>query len=199
MILNIIKQFNWVDIFVIILSFRILYIAIKSGLPVELFKLLGTIASIYLSLHYYTILSDWIAGLVPATKDKMPLEFIDFLSFAILAIAAYLVFVLLRSIFYRFIKMEAVPRLNKWGGFILGLARAYLLVGLIIFMSVISSIAYFKNSVNKSYSGKYFFKVAPGVYGGIWNGFMSKFMNKEKFNKTIPEVEDDFEQTEAKE
>ena len=56
MIVEIIKQFNWVDIFVIILSVRVLYIAVKNGLPVELFKLLGTIAAIYLSLHYYTIL-----------------------------------------------------------------------------------------------------------------------------------------------
>jgi membrane protein required for colicin V production len=198
MILEIIKQFNWVDIFVIILSVRVLYIAVKNGLPVELFKLLGTIAAIYLSLHYYTILSDWIAGLLPEAKDKMPLEFIDFLAFAILAIVAYLIFVLLRSLIYRFIKMEAVPRLNKWGGFILGIARAYLLVGLVIFMLAISSVAYFKSSVKKSYAGGHLFKVAPGIYNGVWNSLMSKFMNKEKFNKTIPEVEEDFEKAEAK-
>lgn len=192
MVLDVIRQLNWVDIFVIIILFRICYVAVKSGFPVELFKLLGTIAATYLSLHYYTILSDGIVGRVPVTKEKMPLEFIDFLSCAILAIAAYLVFALLRSIFYRFIKMEAVPRLNKWGGFVLGLVRAYLLTGLIIFMLVISSIAYLENSVHKSYTGKHLFKVAAGVYSGVWNGLMSKFMVKEKFNKTIPEVEEGF-------
>ncbi len=193
MFLSIVKQFNWVDILVVILLFRIGYIAIKNGLPAELFKLLGIISAIYLSLHYYTALSDWIRAHIAAEK-KMPLEFLDFLVFLVLAILGYLIFVLLRSIFYRFIKMEAVPRLNKWGGLALGVARGFLLVGLVIFMLVISSISYLKNSVKNSYSGRQLFNVATSTYSWLWNAIASKFMPGEKFNRTILEVQENLAQ-----
>jgi uncharacterized membrane protein required for colicin V production len=192
MLLNILGQFNWVDIVVVILLFRIGYIAIKSGLSVEIFKLLGTILAIYTSLHYYTIASDFIRGFI--SNKEIPLEFLDFLCFLVLAIFTYLVFVLLRSILYRFLRMEAAPRLNKWGGLVLGLIRGFLVIGLIVFLLVISSIGYLKNSVGNSYLGKRFFKVAPATYSWLWDSIMSKFMGGEKLNKTVLEVEDAFTQ-----
>lgn len=187
MLLNIIKQFNWLDIIVVIILFRICYIAVKSGLPVELFKILGTLLAIYLSLHYYTMLSDFFRNRI-AVKS-LPLEFLDFLSFTVLAILGYLIFVSLRVLFYRLIKMEAAPQLNKWGGLILGVGRGILLGGLIIFMLIISSVGYLKNSVKDSYSGKRLFKVAPATYSALWDNLMSKFATKEKFNSTILEVQ----------
>ena len=187
MLLDIIKQFNWLDIIVVIILFRICYIAVKSGLLVELFKILGTLLAIYLSLHYYTMLSDFFRNRI-AVKS-LPLEFLDFLSFTVLAILGYLIFVSLRDLFYHFIKMEAVPQLSKWGGLILGMGRGILLGGLIIFMLMISSVSYLKNSVKDSYSGKRLFKVAPATYSALWDNLMSKFATKEKFNSTILEVQ----------
>lgn len=192
MLLSILKQFNWVDIVVVILYLRISYIAFRSGLPVEFFKLLGTILAIYFALHYYTNFSNWIDQRLPVARGKAPLQFLDFLCFLILVILGYLIFVLFRSIFYRTIKMEAVPRLHKWGGLVLGLARGYLLAGLIIFMLVISTIGYLKNSTSRSYLGKQLFKVAPDTYSWLWNNISSKFMTQEKFNKTFIEVQEDF-------
>lgn len=189
MLLNIVKQFNWVDIVVVILLFRIAYVATKNGLPLEIFKLLGTVLAIYLALHYYTGLSDWIGGRLPVAQEKTPLEFLDFIVFIILAILGYLIFVLLRSIFYRFIKMDAVPRLNKWGGLVLGIIRGFLTVGLVVFMLAISSIGYLKNSVDESYSSSRLLKIAPTTYTGLWNNFMSKFMSKEKFNTTVTQIQ----------
>ena len=99
---------------------------------------------------------------------------------------------LLRSIFLHLVKMEAVPTLSKWGGFILGLARGFLTVSLIIFALVISSVAYLNTSVKKSYSGPRLLNVTVNVYTGIWDNLMSKFMTKEKFNKTVTEVQKDY-------
>lgn len=192
MVLEALKQFNWVDILAIIILFRICYISLKLGLKAEFFKLLGTVVAIYLSLHYYTTFSDLLVGRAPFTKERIPLEFMDFLSFASLAVLGYLVFVSLRVLFYRFLKMETVEELNLWGGFILGIVRGLLLIGLIIFMFGISSINYLKNSVINSYSGSYLFKIAPATYELLWKGLASKFMENEKFNQTIIEVQRDF-------
>lgn len=189
--MDIFKQLNWLDIFVVIILFRIGYIALKSNFPLEFFKLLGIITAIYLSLHYYASFSDYLAQRITTAKEKVPLEFLDFFVFVVLAIIGYLVGVILRGFICRFIKMEAADRLNKWGGLVLGIVRAYLSASLIIFMLVISSIGYFKNSVDKSYSGRNLFKAAPATYTWLWNNLFSRFMTKEKFNSVVIEVEKD--------
>lgn len=186
MILDTLKQFNWVDIFVAVLFIRICYAAIKSGFLVELFKILGTIFAIYLSFHYFLSLSDFVSGHIP--QNVIPQEFLNFLCFIVLAITGYLVFVILRQIILHFIKMEAIPKLSRWGGLILGIVRAFFFTGFVIFILVISTITYFGRSVAVSYSGKQLFKIAPAVYTGVWNGFASKFMPNEKFNQGILDI-----------
>jgi uncharacterized membrane protein required for colicin V production len=187
MLLEMVKQFNWVDTFVVIVLFRICYIAVKNGLAAEIFKLLGTLAAIYLSLHYYTALSDWVKSRL--SLEKLSLEFLDFISLVILVFVGYAIFILLREVFARFIKMEAVPKLDKWGGFVLGGARGVLLTGLIIFMLVASSISYLKTSVDSSYLGRRILRVGPATYGWLLNSITSKFVSSERYNETVNEVE----------
>jgi len=187
-LLSTLKQFNWIDILTVIISIRICYVSLKSGFTIELFKFLGVVLAIYLSLHYYSDLADFIG----ARTKNAPVEFFQPFTFATLAISGNLIFVLLRSIFYRFIHMEAVPQLNKWGGFVLGIARFILVVGLLTFILVIPNIGYLKKSVANSYSGKYFLRVAPNVYSGLWNNLISKFMLKEKFNKGVLDIQKGF-------
>lgn len=184
--LNFINQLNFVDIIIIIITLRICYIAAVMGLVIELFKLSGLLFATYISLHYYTSVSDIIGrNFLP---KGMPLEFIDFLIFVILAVTAYLVFIVLRSIFYRVIKLEATPKINKIGGLILGVARAYFTIGLLIFTLLISSVSYLKNSAAHSYLGSRAFLIAPRAYNWIWESIISKFSPKEKFNPTVKEI-----------
>ena len=191
--LKILKQFNWLDIFVVILLFRICYIAMKNGLAIEIFKLLGTIFAVYIACHYYAAISDWIRqqikDLVPA---RMPLDFLDYFCFTILVTARYLIFALLRSVFYSYIKFEAVPKLNKYGALLFSLARSVLFIGLIIFIMVITNISYLKSSVRDSYMGPRIFQIVPDVYRWTWEKVMSRFMTKETFNMTVEEVRETF-------
>ncbi|MDD5120384.1 MAG: CvpA family protein [Candidatus Omnitrophica bacterium] len=190
MVFDIFRQTNFIDILIVILLFRICYIAAKQGLSVEIFKLCGIIFATYLSCHFYTSLSDIIQRSLP-TK-RMPLEFADFIVFITLALIGYLAFVLIRSIFYRFLKLEAVPEINKFGGLILGVIRAYFFIGLLIFTLGISSVNYISGSVKHSYLGSRVFLVAPNTYRWLWDNIFSKFSAKEDFNSTINEVIDRF-------
>ena len=186
MILSTLKQFNWVDVFVVVILIRVCWAGIKGGFLAEFFKTLGTISAIYLSLHYYIGLSDSIRERIPL--KNVPLDFLDFVFFIVLAITGYLLFVILRQAILKFINIQPIPKLNKWGGFSLGIIRAFLLTSLLIFMLLISTISYLKKSVVNSFSGEYFSKIAPGVYSSLWNGVASKFMAKEKFNQTVLEA-----------
>jgi len=190
MLIDIFRQFNFLDIILLIVLFRICYVALKMGLPVEIFKLLGVLSAIFISLHYYTILSNLIQK--QYSLNNMPLEFMDFLISLILVVASYLIFVVLRSIFCRFMKMEATPKINKFGGLILGLVRGVLVIGLISYILGISSISYLARSVKYSYLGSRAFAIAPRTYTWLWSNIFSKFSSGEKLNPTVNEVKDNF-------
>ncbi len=188
--INAITQFNFLDVIIIIISLRICYIAFQMGLAVEFFKLSGVILATYISLHYYTGLSDIIQRrFIP---KEMPLEFMDFLVFIILAAGGYLVFVVLRNIFYRYMKLEASPKISQFGGLILGVARLFFTVGLLIYILMISSVKYLNESVKYSYLGSRSVLISANTYGWLWDNIISKFSPKEKFNPTVTEVLDRF-------
>ena len=190
MVMEIFNQFNFLDVVILIILFRICYIAVKMGLAVEFFKLLGVLFSIYFASHYYTYFSDMIQQrFIPG---GMPLEFMDFIIFIILACAVYLVFVLLRVTFSRFMKMEAAPKINKYGALILSLARGYFTVGLLIYVLMISSVSYLSNSVKHSYLGSRSFSISAQTYNWIWESILSKFSPQEKPNSVVNEVRDNF-------
>lgn len=190
MILDLITKLNWIDLLLVFIAVRILYIGAKKGLLVELFKVLGILAAIYLSMHYYTFVSDFFNQRL--NLKVIPLDFLDFLVFMFLAGVGYLLFLVLREVCTHLVKMEAIPTLNKWGGLIVSTARVVLFTGLIIFGLTISCVNYLKESVEKSFSGAYLYEVAPSVYSWVWNNISSKIMSQEEFNKTIQKMIDDF-------
>ena len=185
---DILKHLNWIDIFIVIVIIRVCYISLATGFTIELFKLLGTIFSIYLSLHYYTVISnlirDWLSS------DKAAFGIVVPVTFVLLAILGYLVFSLLRNLIFRFIKMEAASGLNKWGGLIIGVFRSILLAGLIVFMLLVGGLPYFTASIKNSYSGLRFSTIAPATYTVIWDGFASKFFPDEIFNKAVLKIQE---------
>jgi uncharacterized membrane protein required for colicin V production len=184
--INMIMQFNFLDIVIILITLRICYIAFQTGVAVEFFKLMGIIFGAYVALHYYTSFSDMIGRLV--MPKEMPLEFLDFIVFLMLATGGYLGFVVLRSIFYRFIKLEAVPKLNQFGGLILGAIRVFFTVGLLTYTLMISSVKYLNDAVKYSYLGSKSVTISTDAYGWLWNNVVSKFAGNEKFNPTVNEV-----------
>lgn len=188
MITEIFSRVNWVDVFVLIIIFRACYVALQTGFVVELFKLIGLIFALFFGAHYYTVLGDFLAKKI-GLGSFMPLEFIDFLSFAALTVGINLVFAALRKTLLNTFKVEAPTSVNKWGGFALGAVRSLLYTGYVIFLLALSTVAYFSSSVASSYTGRSFFKVTPKVYSVIWNGVASKFMTNEKINENVFQAE----------
>lgn len=185
---RVLQQFNYLDIVIIILSLRICYVAVKTGLAVEFFKLLGIIFSIYIASHYYISFSDSLQKRF--FHQAVPIDFVDFIVFVLLAIASNLCFVFLRFAFSRFMKMEAAPNLNKYGALILGLGRSYFAIGLLVYLLMVSSISYLSNSVKHSYIGSRFSSVSAQTYTWIWGNIFSKFLPQERHNSVVNEIKD---------
>ncbi len=191
MLLNSLRQLNWLDIFILIIILRICYIASKTGLPSEFFKFIGTLLASCVSMHYYVAISDSVRALVPVIKD-IPAEVLDFVIFLTLAIGTYLVFVVLRNITNNLLKIEAVSTLNKWGGLLLGSLRSLFLVSFIVFVMAVSPVNYLKLSVKHSYFGPRVFSVSTGTYNWLCENLFSKLSGKDSRNKAVLEIEKEF-------
>ncbi|MCM8797140.1 MAG: CvpA family protein [Candidatus Omnitrophica bacterium] len=187
MLKDILLKINWVDLLALFILLRASYVGIASGFSKELFKLLGLVFAVCFSMHYFTALSDISRKYI--TTKSIPLDFLDFISFVILAISGYCIFVLIRITFERFIKMEEVPVLSRLGGVILGLARGFLLTSLIMFCLFISTISNFKRNVVRSLAAPQVFKIAPATYRWVWNNIASKFTTSKEINDIISVIE----------
>ncbi len=183
---ELLSQFNWIDIFVVILALRIIYIAFKNGLKFEFFKVLGTLSALYLSLHYYTSLSDLLnKRLLNNTGENW---FFDMFAFAMLASAGYGFFFLIRFLLGKVSQSELNAHLDKWGGLALGICRAALAVSLSLCFFLASSGEYFRKSVHGSFSGPAVARIAPGTYIFFWNTMGSKLQGNNSLNPAIKDL-----------
>ena len=190
MIPEILAKFNFLDYIILIVLFRICYIAAKLGLSVEIFKFGGVIFSAYIALHYYSALSNFIQ--IRLLPQESSLEFMNVMIFIFLIMLGYLCFVGLRSVLSRFMQLNALPKINQCLGLILGIGRGFLVIGLISFILVISNVAYLSSSVKHSYLGSKALVIMPGTYGWIWSNVSSKFFPQEKLNPSVKQVMEKF-------
>jgi len=129
------------------------------------------------------VLADVIRSGLNAKNDSLvPLDFVIFIALVILV---FVIFFFLRRLFAKAMKIEIVPVLNKWGGFIFGLARTLLVASLLMFTLLLSGIGFLENGVKESYCARYIAGIAPSVYSSLWYGISSKFFTGEKFNDNV--------------
>lgn len=186
MVLDLARRFNWIDIFVCVCFLRVISISFKHGFALELFKLTGTVAAVYVGLHYYTLCAAaW--GTLPVLR-YLPAPWLATASLLLLASASYASVFFIRKVCLHCVKMEAVPTLHKWGSCVLGVVRALLLGGLCLYLLMVPQSAYLQRSLRHSFSGPSLLSVITQTYTGIWEGFMVKFMAKEKYNASVTEL-----------
>ncbi len=174
-------KFNWVDIVVICLILVTTYRGAKKGFIIEIFKLLGVVLSIYVSLHYFSDASDNLLEYFPAVG----MIFSDSLCFVILATVSYLAVLALREVLRRFFKTEAPSGLQRWGGLVLGFVRGLLLTSMLLISFYFINSHYLKESTEKSFLGSRLVNTDVKAYEGIFNAVVSKFSPGAKFNQHI--------------
>lgn len=179
-----VTKFNWIDIVIVCLILITSYKGSQKGFLTEMFKLLGVILSIYLSLHYFSKASDYLLN----HFKNLDVIFSDFVCFVVIVVLSYAAVTLLREVFSHFVKVEAVSVLERWGGLALGFARGLLLVSMLLIIFHLSTVPYLKGSVKKSYLGAQLALSDVKVYEFLFNGIASKFAQEERLNKDIYEV-----------
>jgi uncharacterized membrane protein required for colicin V production len=154
------QKINWVDILVIILLIRTSYIGAHAGLSVEIFKIIGILTGLYLSIKYYSTI-----GALLTSKVVLPPNISESATFLILILLSILTLKLVELGLTGIVKLKFADKLNKWGGFAVGLVRGLVISSLIFIFFTLTQADYLVKSIDeRSITGPYIGKIAPFIY-----------------------------------
>jgi uncharacterized membrane protein required for colicin V production len=166
--MDIIKHINWVDVLAMILILRISYVCSQAGLTHEIFPLIGNAAVLIFSLHFYAHVGD----IIVKNASIIPIQVARFVSFLTIAIGLIIIYKLLNSLLNMVLTMEWHPTIEKIGGLIVGVFKAFVVASLVLTILALAPMPYFQRSIrDKSLTGMYILKIGPAMYGAV-----SRFM-----------------------
>lgn len=154
------QRINWVDVLTVILLLRTCYIGARTGLSEEVFKMVGVLLALYISMSFYSPLGSRINE-----GFSLPQELVDGVSFLILILLSMLSLKLVAMGVTKVVKLAFADKINQWGGFISGLLRGAILMSLLFALFGILQVDYLVKSVDeRSLTGPYIKKIAPYAY-----------------------------------
>jgi uncharacterized membrane protein required for colicin V production len=160
------STFNWVDVLSIALLVWAGYIGWAKGLTVELFRFIGVLVSMFISLHFYDNLSAW-----SETKFLISRAYGDIAWFVILLCVCFLCFKLMGILLEKIVKVKFSAKAEKPGGLTIGILRGILGTSLMLFAIKLIPIEYLQSSVEKSFIGYYLSRISIGLYNWFLNVF----------------------------
>ena len=162
--MEIFSRINWVDVLVAIIMIRISYVAFRDGLSHEIFPFFGSIIAVVLGIHYYMRLGSFISQ----NLANVPVEISNFLSFLVLVVAISLLVRFLARFLEVIVKVQWHPVIEKFGGLIIGIMRAYIITGIILMVLALMPLSYLQWSIrDKSLTGKYVLMAGPEIYSRL--------------------------------
>jgi uncharacterized membrane protein required for colicin V production len=161
--MEILKNINWLDILVLILILRAVYIGSKRGLTAELFNFFGILVSLVAAVMWYSQTAD-----VLIINFKLPVWLSQFLCFVIIAQLVRFIFKYGLVLLLKMFNVQFVPQLERLGGGVVGLARGIILSGIIILAIGIIPNDYLKESIEiKSFTGNFLLKATESTYTSL--------------------------------
>lgn len=183
--MDIISRINWVDILVVIIVLRISYVSFQSGLSHEIFPLIASILTLIIGLRYYSGLGAFAShGFM-----KLPATVADCLSFIVLIVALVFIFKVLRALLEIILKTEWHPMIERWGGFLVGIAKATVIAAIVLTILALAPFSYLQKSIReRSLTGMYILQIGPFLYNKVYRllpgfgqaGFESKKISVEE-------------------
>lgn len=162
--MEIISKINWVDVLVAIIMIRMSYVAFREGLSHEIFPFIGSVVIVMVSLHYYMKIGSFISQNV----GSIPAEISNFFSFLVLVVVVGFAVKLLGRLLEKIVKVGWHPIIEKFGGLVVGIMRAYIITGVVLMMLALMPLSYLQWSIrDKSFTGKYVLMAGPEIYSRL--------------------------------
>jgi len=161
--MDIIKNFNWIDVLVVLLLLKSAYAGARTGLTAELFKLIGTVISIVLGLHYYNNIGGALIDYI-----NMPVWFAQFIILVVVVLLVRVIFKYGVVLLLKVLNIQFILGLERIGGALIGFGRGFLFGGLILIASLFLPVRYFYSSIYEgSFLASYLIRTTKAVYTSI--------------------------------
>ncbi len=176
------KALNWVDILVVVLLIRIVYVSAKTGFVVEFMKMLGVLFAVFFAFHFYVRLAAIAGQLI-----KVDAAILQTVSFCIIGIVSYWLCQLLRNALFLVFTVETISLVDRWGAAVVSLVRFFLTASMVLFLFLITSYPYMIKMTAASLSERYVLRMAPTTYFTITNAFVVKLFPTQRANPSVAE------------
>jgi uncharacterized membrane protein required for colicin V production len=184
MITHLIKSINWIDVALVVLFVRMIFVGIKNGFISEFFKSLGIIIAVFISLHYYSFLAAWLA-----MKTKIAWNYWDLVMFAVLWLCITLFFKFVGDGVMLLFKAETTHQgFDKYASGIVAVGRGILVCSMTIFLLLLTHNVPVTRMTLHSYSFKIAGHAAVGTYSFLYKNLIDKLFVGEHFNTAAPQV-----------
>ncbi len=187
MLMDFITGINWIDILLVCVCARAVFIGFKTGFITEFFKTTGLLFSIFVTLNYYTTLTVLFAAQV--TLFELPMVAI-LMFLALWGVTTY-VFKLVREGLMMVFSVQAHPAVDRVGGLFLSCLRGVVVCGMVFYALLLSYSPDILRMAQSSWSRQVVSYLPTGIYAGIFNGFVVKFFPGEKISNEallVPEL-----------
>jgi membrane protein required for colicin V production len=168
----------------IILAIPIIWLAwrgFSQGLILSITSLVALFAGIYLSIHFSGMVADWLR-----MSFEWDGQYLNIVSFIITFIFVVVIIQLIGRLFNQVADWAALGILNRVGGLLLGLAKAALFLGILLFI-INSFDTNSKLITGKMRSESYLYEPLSSVVPRIWPTVKSWFPgNTEEKEETLP-------------
>ena len=178
MLNNILANFNWFDVVLVIVIIRAVYIGALQGFVIDFFKLLGMFFATVLTLHYYSRLGEFLQKSI-----SLSIEWSEVIIFVLLWALIVLIFKFIREGWLLIIKAEAKGGVSQWGGGFIGVFRSFLICGMLFLLCGITGNKTLNTYAENCVGGRYLRDLSPKVYQTVYDGVLVKFFPEEKLNE----------------
>ncbi|MFA5068665.1 MAG: CvpA family protein [Candidatus Omnitrophota bacterium] len=161
--MEILKNINWLDVIVLIISLRAVYIGAKLGLTAELFNFLGILVSLVCAVIWYARTAN-----VLVVNFELPVWLSQFLCFIVIIQLIRLIFKYGFALLLKIMNVQLIPQLERLGGAVIGFGRGVILSGIIVTALGLIPSDYLRDSIEeKSCTGGFLVKAVESTYTSL--------------------------------
>jgi uncharacterized membrane protein required for colicin V production len=181
MLTQIFKSINWVDVAAAALFARLIFISVKNGFVVEIFKFLGVICAVFFGLHLYSRFAE-----VLVHKTTLPLASWQFLMFLGIWILVGFGFKFLRDGVMLLFKVETTHQgFDQYAAGFLAAGRAIFISSMVIFALLLMHHPFLHRQAASSWAYKITGKAAPNTYSFLYHNVVGRLFPGQQFNADV--------------
>lgn len=178
-LMDILKNVNWVDVVVLLIAIRVVYISAQTGFVIEFLKMLAALTALFVCFHYYSVLG------AAVQKTFFSAEILAATAFVVLWMLVLLICKFIREGLLKLFSVKAEGSVDKWGAVVIAVGRGLIVASMCMFLFLASGQKYLRTMTLTSLSGSRILRASPVIYQETCDRFITRLFPKVKKNPAV--------------